>query len=626
VREYEYFLTLLVTAAVTYVLTPAVRRLALKIKAITPTRARDVHAKPTPRMGGLAMYLGVAAGLIVATELVPFKGVIAGTGLVNGLLLAGGLIVVIGIIDDKWGLNSIGKLAGQVAAAGVLVANGAQLSSFPLPRGGEFDLTYNEGVVVTIVLVVATINAVNFIDGLDGLAAGVVCIAAFSFFLYYYSLTKVATLRYAIPVEAVPALAAILLAGACIGFLPHNFHPARIFMGDTGSMLLGLLLAYIPISAISTLNVIGDLTHTANRYAEILPFLLPAAVMVIPYTDLLRAVIRRTRAGQSPLAADRQHLHHRMLDVGHSHLSSVLILYAWAALFAGAVVGLSILAVPLLILAGITLFAVLVLVLLSIPRLRFWERSRNAGGASRSASPAERVVTGAVAGVVPGAVPGGSAGASGVAGGASEARSAVLAAAPVPVALKPAAPERGVPERGVPERGAPERGASERGVPERGVPERGAPESAAPEPAARERVTPEPAAPRERTRYRSKHGAPEPPADIPTSPDLFRYRDTDRDVDRDGGGTSMRARPDTVPPPEQTVADPAGPPDRPGPPDPADPVGPVGPAGPAPWRSSQHMPPPGGVSEFSGPANQTSDPADHTRPMPVTRASGSIIP
>jgi UDP-GlcNAc:undecaprenyl-phosphate/decaprenyl-phosphate GlcNAc-1-phosphate transferase len=386
VREYEYILTLLVTAAVTYVLTPAVRRLALRIKAITPTRDRDVHAGPIPRMGGLAMYLGVAAGLLVATELVPFRSVIQGTGLVNGLLLAGGLIVVIGIIDDKWGLNAIGKLAGQVAAAGVLVKSGAQLSSFPLPKGGVFDLTYNEGVVVTIVLVVATINAVNFIDGLDGLAAGIVCIAAISFFLYYYSLTKVTSLRNAIPVEAVPALAAVLLAGACIGFLPHNFHPARIFMGDTGSMLLGLLLAYVPISAISTLDL-GSLTHTANRYAELLPFLLPAAVMVIPYTDLLRAVIRRARAGQSPLAADRKHLHHRMLDIGHSHRSSVLILYAWAALFAGAVVGLSILATPLLVLAGITLVAVLVLVLLSIPRLRWWGRDRTPAMAAAGSQP-----------------------------------------------------------------------------------------------------------------------------------------------------------------------------------------------------------------------------------------------
>lgn len=159
-------------------------------------------------------------------------------------------------------------------------------------------------------------------------------------------------------------------------------------MGDTGSMMLGLLLAYVPISAISPLTLdFSSLAHRANRYPEILPLLLPAAVMVIPYTDMLRAVIRRTRAGLSPMAADRQHLHHRMLDIGHSHRASVLILYAWAALFAGSVVGLSILTAPLLVLAGITLAAVLVLVLLSMPRLRWWERHPAAPAAASHPAP-----------------------------------------------------------------------------------------------------------------------------------------------------------------------------------------------------------------------------------------------
>jgi len=377
VREYEYFLVLLVTAAVTYLLTPLVRRSAIKIGAVAKARQRDVHAEPIPRMGGLAMYLGVAAGLLAAYQIVPFRKVIGGSGLVNGLLLAGALIVVIGIIDDRWDISAIGKLAGQVAAAGVLVASGVQLTSFPLPKGNVLALTQNESVVLTILVVVATINAVNFIDGLDGLAAGIVCIAALSFFIYYYSLTKVTALSYALPAEAVPALASVVLAGACIGFLPHNFYPARIFMGDTGSMLLGLLLAYVPISAVSTLDF-PSLASKANRYAEILPLLLPAAVMVIPYTDMLRAVIRRSRAGLSPFAPDRKHLHHRMLEIGHSHRSSVLILYAWAALFAAVVVGLSIVTAPLAVLALITLGAMLVLVVLSIPRLRWWDRKPTA--------------------------------------------------------------------------------------------------------------------------------------------------------------------------------------------------------------------------------------------------------
>jgi len=368
----EYGLTLLVVVAVTYLLTPLVRLAAIRFKAVIPARDRDVHAASIPRMGGIAMYLGVAAGLLVASRLVPLRDAFHGTGLVVGLLGAGGLIVVVGIIDDRWGIGAIGKLAGQIAAAGLLFASGARLTYFPEPHSSLFALTQNESVVLTILVVVATINAVNFIDGLDGLAAGIVCIAASSFFIYYYSLAKVVGLS----AEAVPALASILLAGACLGFLPHNFYPARIFMGDTGSMLLGLLLAYVPIWAINSLDF-TILNYQANRYAEILPLLLPAAVLVIPYVDMLRAVIRRTRAGLSPFAADRKHLHHiMMLEIGHSHRSSVLILYAWAALFAGAVVGLSIVTVPLAVLIWTTLAAVLALAMLSIPKLRWWQRTQ----------------------------------------------------------------------------------------------------------------------------------------------------------------------------------------------------------------------------------------------------------
>ncbi|HEX5189052.1 MAG TPA: MraY family glycosyltransferase [Streptosporangiaceae bacterium] len=367
----EYVLTLLVVVAVTYLLTPLVRLAAIRFRAVIPIRDRDVHATPIPRMGGVAMYLGVAAGLFVGSNLVPLRNSFHGTGLVVGLLGAGGLIVAVGIVDDRWGIGALGKLAGQIGAAAILFASGARLTYFPEPHNGLFSLTQNESVVLTILVVVATINAVNFIDGLDGLAAGIVCIAAISFFIYYYSLTRVVGLS----AEAVPALASIVLAGACLGFLPHNFYPAKIIMGDTGSMLLGLLLAYVPIWAINSLDF-TSLNNKANRYAEILPLLLPAAVLVIPYVDMLRAVIRRTRAGMSPFAADRKHLHHTMLEIGHSHRQSVLILYAWAALFAGTVVGLSIVTVHLAVLIWITLAAIGALALLSIPKLRWWERTR----------------------------------------------------------------------------------------------------------------------------------------------------------------------------------------------------------------------------------------------------------
>ncbi len=212
--------------------------------------------------------------------------------------------------------------------------------------------------------------------------AGIVCIAAVSFFIYYYLLAKVIHAS----ALAAPALASAILIGMCIGFLPHNFSPATIFMGDTGSMLLGLLLAYAPISSINSLPE-ANLTSQINRYPVILPLILPAALLIIPYADLLLAVVRRTKAGRSPFAPDRKHLHHRLLDIGHSQRTSVLIMYLWAALFSGSVVWLSVEKTvqprnaghhgePILVFVLITVAAVVALLLMSMPRLRWWQRTR----------------------------------------------------------------------------------------------------------------------------------------------------------------------------------------------------------------------------------------------------------
>jgi UDP-GlcNAc:undecaprenyl-phosphate/decaprenyl-phosphate GlcNAc-1-phosphate transferase len=378
----DYVLVLLVAAAVTYILTPLVRRFARRIGAIKEPRDRDVHVAPVPLIGGLAMYGGLAAGLLVADQIPQLRGALANTGMISGLLLAGGLLVVVGIVDDRWGMSPLTKAAGQVAAGGIVVATGTTLTWLPLPGGSTFFPTSDEATLLTILIVVATINAVNFIDGLDGLAAGIVAIAAISFFLYYYSMTRVID----ISALAAPALASAILIGMCLGFLPHNFSPASIFMGDTGSMLLGLLLAYAPISGVTSLDP-ALLGHSVNRYPEILPLLLPAALLVIPYADLLLAVVRRTRAGQSPFAPDRKHLHHRLLEIGHSQRASVLIMYLWAALFSGSVVWLSIQRTvqrgsanhhgqPVIVFVGITAAAVAALLLLAMPKLRWWGRGQ----------------------------------------------------------------------------------------------------------------------------------------------------------------------------------------------------------------------------------------------------------
>ncbi len=368
----DYALVLLVSAAVTYLLTPLVRRVAVAAHAIHAPRPRDTHTKPTPLLGGLAMYAGLVAGLLLASRLAflqdPFQ---SGPKIQDGLLLAGGLAVVVGFIDDRWGLSAVSKLAAQIAAAGILVWSGQSLPWLPMPSGGVFSLEPDLSLTLTILIVVITINAINFIDGLDGLAAGIVAVAALSFLVYSYTLIK--TIGTAS--QSLPAVSSALLAGICIGFLPHNFYPARIFMGDSGAMLLGLLLAYGPISSTASLDpalLTNYSAHALNRFPTFLPLLVPAAIFVIPYADLMFAVIRRTKAGKPLMAADQQHLHHRVLNIGHSYRQSVLIMYLWAALFSVTVVSLSVVRTKLPVLAAATVIAGLTLLPVTMPRLRPW--------------------------------------------------------------------------------------------------------------------------------------------------------------------------------------------------------------------------------------------------------------
>jgi UDP-GlcNAc:undecaprenyl-phosphate/decaprenyl-phosphate GlcNAc-1-phosphate transferase len=380
-REYLYIL--IIAAVVTYLLTPLVRRGAIAINAQHAPRSRDTHTAPTPLLGGLAMYGGLVAALLVAYRLSYLQQAFPSSRTITGLLLAAGLLVAIGIVDDRWEIGAIPKLAGQIAAGGIVAWSGAFLGWIPLPGGETLLLEPDLSYTVTILIVVATINAVNFIDGLDGLAAGVVGISALAFMVYSYTLTN----SVGIPSQSVPAVVSAVLAGVCIGFLPHNFNPARIFMGDTGSMLLGLLLAYGPISSTASLdnNILVNYASSSpvDRFATILPLLTVVAILIIPYTDLLLAVVRRLLAGQSPFAADRQHLHHRLQNLGHSHRQTVLLMYLWAALFSGTVVGLSVIRVPLIWLALATVGAMIALLLATMPRLRLWRSTGRRGAGSR---------------------------------------------------------------------------------------------------------------------------------------------------------------------------------------------------------------------------------------------------
>jgi UDP-GlcNAc:undecaprenyl-phosphate/decaprenyl-phosphate GlcNAc-1-phosphate transferase len=371
-RDYLYIL--LIAATVTYLFTPLVRRFAFRIKAQREPRARDVHKEPMPLIGGLAMYGGMAVALLVAERLSYLKGAFPTPHIVPGLLAAGLLLVIIGIVDDRFELSALSKAAGQVAAGGILIWSGVLLPWLPLPGGGIFVLEPDLSYTLTILLIVITINAVNFIDGLDGLAAGVVGIAGLAFFVYSYTLTN----SIGLPSQSVPAITSAVLVGMCAGFLPHNFNPARIFMGDTGSMLIGMMLAYGPISSTSSLDPSVLVNYSSepslNRFPTILPILLPVAILVIPYTDLLLAVIRRTARGKSPFAPDREHLHHRLQNMGHSHRQSVLLMYLWAALFSGAVVGLSVVRTQLVWLGVVTLAALIILLVVTIPQWRPWRK------------------------------------------------------------------------------------------------------------------------------------------------------------------------------------------------------------------------------------------------------------
>jgi UDP-GlcNAc:undecaprenyl-phosphate GlcNAc-1-phosphate transferase len=254
------------------------------------------------------------------------------------VLLAAAIICAIGVIDDRYELDSLTKLAGQVLAASVMVTlGGVQLLYLPMPLTGyrgTISLGQDLGIPVTILLTVLTINAINFIDGLDGLAAGVVAIAAGAFFLFAHHLAASNFLQAA----AVPTLLSAVLAGTCIGFLPHNFAPARIFMGDSGSMLAGLVLSAATTTAVTDVDpqVFGGAVSTLPL---MLPLVIPVAVLVFPFIDLMLAIIRRVHRGQSPFAPDKQHLHHRLLELGHSHRRAVLLLYFWTALLAFSAVG-----------------------------------------------------------------------------------------------------------------------------------------------------------------------------------------------------------------------------------------------------------------------------------------------
>ena len=308
----KYFVVFIMAAVVSLLMTPIARKLAFKIGAIdVPKDDRRVHNKPIPRMGGLAIYLGVVVSVL---WMVPVDKRII------GMLVGGTIIAIMGIFDDRNPLSAKTKLAVQIVCAIVLVGCGMRIGKFNIPftNGGEiyFGLL---SIPVTIFWIVGITNTVNLIDGLDGLAAGVSMIAAIS-------LSYVAHVNDLIQMPALvtanggshAAMMTLAIAGACLGFLPYNFNPAKIFMGDTGSLFLGYMLAAISI-------------YGAIKGATALATLVPVLALGIPIFDTTFAIMRRALNGRPIMEPDKGHLHHRLLSTGMGQKKTVLTLYTISA-------------------------------------------------------------------------------------------------------------------------------------------------------------------------------------------------------------------------------------------------------------------------------------------------------
>ena len=360
-----YLIVFLGAAGTTFGLTPLVRRYAIRFGAIDQPSDRKLHVVPTPTMGGLAMWAGFIVAMGAAWFLPFFEPLKETAAEAVAAIVTCTLMAGLGVIDDRRGTSALAKLTAQIFIAGILVLLGVQLAFFILPRNELVVLGTDEAVPLTILWVVAAANAINLADGLDGLAAGMVAIAAATFFVYLVRGGDISESGSA------TALLSLITVGICVGFLPWNFHPARIFMGDTGSMLLGMLVAIATISGVGR----NPVPPSQGEVAVIaLPILVPLLVLGIPLLDVLLAIVRRTRKGLGIDHADKEHIFHRLMDIGHGHRQTVLLMYLWSALVCGAALAIGTIDGGLV--AGAIVGCALVLFLVTaLPRLL--ERRRN---------------------------------------------------------------------------------------------------------------------------------------------------------------------------------------------------------------------------------------------------------
>jgi UDP-GlcNAc:undecaprenyl-phosphate/decaprenyl-phosphate GlcNAc-1-phosphate transferase len=327
----NYILVAAIAAVVTFLLTFVMRWVAPRIGAMSHPGPRSVHTYPTPSLGGAAMFAGLVVAMAVASQIPQFHEIFADNSEPIGLLLAAGVMFVVGAIDDVREVSPPAKIAGQVLSGSALSLLGVTMLYFRVPFASYEYVVLSSDLapLVTVVTVVLLANAINLIDGLDGLAAGIVLIAASAMFLYADRLFKAGLLEGS---NMAPLVAAITV-GVCAGFLPHNFNPARIFMGDAGAMMLGLLMAAMTIT-------VGGRTSdpfSGQTFFYFAPLLIPVFILGVPLVDTAFSFVRRVLRRQSFAMADHDHLHHRLMRLGHGPRRAVMILWLWTALLAGVV-------------------------------------------------------------------------------------------------------------------------------------------------------------------------------------------------------------------------------------------------------------------------------------------------
>ena len=315
-----------VAGAVTLVATPVVRAMAVRFDLVVAPDVRRVHTQPTPMLGGLAMFMGFLAAMAVAWRMDAFTTLFTDNSEPLGVVVAAAIIFLVGLLDDVHELSAPAKVTGMVVAGLVLAYFGVTMFYFRVPFLDVVALGQDLTPLVTVLWLILMANAINLIDGLDGLAAGIVAIASGAFFLYGQRLDQLGLLA----APNIGPLVAIIVLGLCLGFLPYNFNPARIFMGDSGALLLGLLMA-------TSTSVVGgradpNQAFSGQTYFFFAPLFIPLLILGVPLLDTVFAVVRRASRRQGVATADKDHLHHRLMRIGHGQRRSVLILWLWTAL------------------------------------------------------------------------------------------------------------------------------------------------------------------------------------------------------------------------------------------------------------------------------------------------------